>query len=183
MTDPTASPTDAPPTSSPATQSRPRQRLVVGGAGLGAIAVVVVIIVVVSGGSTAPSGFTNANPGQSTKVAGMNATALSQISAYKVKAQNCKANIVCLETANRKLGDQIHLYANYVGSLSQKGAAGKVVANTLNVSQVTANTLEILGDAQPTKANYDLVLHHFDLAGQIDKLTSAINSLAGAANG
>jgi hypothetical protein len=67
--------------------------------------------------------------------------------------------------------------------LSQTGGAGKVVSTALNTAQVTANTFEILGDAQPTHANYNQVLHHFDLQGQLGKLKTAINNLASALNG
>jgi hypothetical protein len=192
MTDTTTDPTPEPTSDStpathtpgaPAVVAAQRQRLIIGGAVLVVAAVVAIVLVVTSGGGTpSPSGFAKANPGQSTKVAGANATALRQIGVWKTAVQNCRFNIVCVEKADRTLGDQIHVYANYVGSLHQSGAAGKIVNNTLNTSQITANTFEILGDAQPTKANYNRVLHHFDLLGQVDKMTTAVNNLAGVVN-
>jgi hypothetical protein len=156
---------------------------VLGASVLVVIAVVVLIVVLAGGGSTPPSGFRAANPGKTTKVSGANTTALRQIDAYNSAVQNCGTNIVCVEKADRTLGDQIHVYANYIGSLSQTGGAGKVVSTALNTAQVTANTFEILGDAQPTHANYNQVLHHFDLQGQLGKLKTAINNLASALNG
>ncbi len=168
---------------SPAAGGPQRQRRLIAAAVVVVVAVVVIIVVLVSGGSTPPSGFKNANPGVSTKVAGANATALTQISAYNTQITDCTTNIGCTEQADRKLGDQLHVYANYVGTLRQTGAAGKVVSATLNTAQVTANTMEILGDAQPTKANYDKVLHNFDLQGQIGKMTAAINNLSAILNG
>jgi hypothetical protein len=192
--------TDAPPdhTSEPASDPTPathapgapavmaarRQRLIVGGAVVLVAAVVAIVLVLMSGGSSSsPSGFKTTNPGQSAKVAGKNATALSQIGVWKTAVQSCGSKITCVEKADRTLGDQLHVYANYVGSLHQVGAAGKIINNTLNTSQVTANTFEILGDAQPTQANYNQVLHHFNLNGQVDKMTTAINNLAGVVSG
>jgi hypothetical protein len=161
-----------------------RRRLIVGGAVVAVAVVVIVIVVLVSGGSTpAPSGFSAANPGQSTKASGANATALRQIDTYNNSISHCGSNIVCVEKADRTLGDAIHVYANYLGSLKQTGAAGRIVANALNTSQITANTFEILGDAQPTQANYNQVLHRFDLQGQVNKLTKAINDLAAVLTG
>jgi hypothetical protein len=145
------------------------------------VVVVVVIIVVAGGGGKAPSGFDKANPGQSSKVSTANTTVLTQVSTYETAASACHSKpkpIVCVETADRTLGDQIHVYANYIGSLKQTGRAGKVLANTLNTSQFTANTFEIIGDAQPTAANYNQVLHHFSLPNQLSKMRTAVNALA-----
>jgi hypothetical protein len=161
-----------------------RRRLIAGGAAAVLVGVVVLIVVLVSGGSNpAPSGFGAANPGQATKASGANATALRQIDIYNAAVQKCGSKVVCVEAADRKLGDAIHVYANYLGSLSQSGGAGNTVRTALNTAQVTANTFEILGDAQPTQANYNQVLGHFDLPGQVSKLTKAINDLAAALNG
>ena len=106
---------------------------------------------------------------------------LKQISTYETTASACtkkKKPIVCVEAADRKLGDQIHVYANYVGSLKQTGRAGRAIATALNTSQFTANTFEIIGDAQPTALNYIQVLHHFSLPNQLAKMRSAVNGLA-----
>ncbi len=162
----------------PSAQDRQRQqRLRIGGA-VAALIVVVVVIVVLVGGSS-PNQFDKANPGQSAKVTSANAKALCEIDTYNAAIKACGSKIACIETANRKLGDEVHLYANYVGSLKQKGSTAKTIDTALNTAQITGNTLEILGDALPTKANYDQVLHHFDLAKQISSLRTAINNLAG----
>jgi hypothetical protein len=157
--------------------------MVVGGV-LVVVAVIVVIVVLVTGGGGGgtPTGFSAANPGQSSKVTGANGKALSEISTYRAAVQGCGSQTTCIEKADRTLGDQLHLYANYVGTLKQAGGASKVVSNALNTAQVTANTFEILGDAQPTAANYRQVLHNFNVQSQLDKLTSAINALGAAAS-
>jgi hypothetical protein len=194
MTDPSATPAPVEAPASPPAHARHaapggtsdvrRHRLIAGGAVAVAIGLVVLIVILVSGGGgPAPSGFTAANPGQATKASGANATALRQIDAYNTSRQHCGSNITCIEKADRTMGDGIHVYANYLGSLSQSGAAGKIVGTALNTAQVTANTFEILGDAQPTQANYNQVLAHFNLQGQVNKLTKAINDLAGVLHG
>ncbi len=148
---------------------------------LGVIVIVVVIIILVSGGGGTPNAFDKVNPGQSSKVSSANTKVLQQIATYRSSASACHSKrqpTVCVEAADRKLGDQIHVYANYVGSLKQTGHTGKAIATALNTSQFTANTLEILGDAEPTAANYNQVLHNFNLTNQLAKQESAVNGLA-----
>ena len=51
---------------------------------------------------------------------------------------------------------------------------------TLNEAQLLANSLEILGDAQPTQANYNQVLNTFNVNSAIAQLQGDVTKLAGA---
>ena len=76
--------------------------------------------------------------------------------------------VVCLEAADHTLGDKIHTYANLLARhehASPRRAADLTAA--LNAAQTLANSLEILGDAQPTQANYDQVLNTFNVNAAI----------------
>jgi len=57
------------------------------------------------------------------------------------------------------------------------GAAASTLASARNNAQTLANSLEILGDAQPTQANYDQVLNTFDVNGALSQLRSAVTTL------
>ncbi len=52
-----------------------------------------------------------------------------------------------------------------------------------NAAQTLANSLEILGDAQPTQANYDQVRNTFDVSTALAQLRSAVTTLDGALGG
>ena len=52
-----------------------------------------------------------------------------------------------------------------------------------NPAQTLANSLEILGDAQPTQANYDQVLNTFNVNAAIGQLQSAVRKVNGALGG
>ena len=51
---------------------------------------------------------------------------------------------------------------------------------TLNEAQLLANSLEILGDAQPTRANYNQVLNTFNVNSAITQLQGDVTTLAGS---
>ena len=51
---------------------------------------------------------------------------------------------------------------------------------TRNAAQTLANSLEILGDAQPTQANYDQVLNTFNVNSAITQLQGDVTTLAGS---
>jgi hypothetical protein len=105
---------------------------------------------------------------------------LGNLTAYASKATSCKSAsspVVCLETADRTLGGQIHTYANLLAVGNGITAPQKDVLAARNQAQTLANSLEILGDAQPTQANYDQVLNNFNLNGAIAQLRSAVNKL------
>ena len=54
------------------------------------------------------------------------------------------------------------------------------LTTTLNSAQTLANSLEILGDAQPTQANYDQVLNTFNVNAAITQLQGDVTTLAGS---
>ena len=76
------------------------------------------------------------------------------------------------------LGNQVHAYANllavgkgFTAPAERRRRARATTAQTL------ANSLEILGDAQPTQTNYDQVLNTFDLNGAIAQLRGDVQKL------
>jgi hypothetical protein len=84
---------------------------------------------------------------------------------------------VCVEGADRTLGGQIHTYANLLAVGRGFTAPAGDLATARNDAQTLANSLEILGDAQPTQANYDKVLNTFDVNGTIAQLRTAVTRL------
>jgi hypothetical protein len=88
--------------------------------------------------------------------------------------------VVCLETADHKLGDAIHRYANVLATGRAFTAPRADVSTTLNEAQLLANSLEILGDAQPTQANYNQVLNTFNVNSAITQLQGDVTTLAGS---
>jgi hypothetical protein len=100
-----------------------------------------------------------------------------QMTAYQSAAQKCQtasSPVVCVEAADRTLGGQIHDYANMLAVGQGFSAPAGVLAKARNDAQTLANSLEILGDAQPTQANYDKVLNTFDVNGAIGQLRHAV---------
>jgi hypothetical protein len=103
-----------------------------------------------------------------------------QMAAYQSAAQKCQTQsspVVCVEASDRTLGGQIHTYANLLAVGHGFNAPGGVLSTARNDAQTLANSLEILGDAQPTQANYDKVLNTFDVNGSIAQLRTAITRL------
>jgi len=124
------------------------------------------------------------SPDITLKLAGV--TVLAQVGAYQSTSNRCasQANpVVCLEAADRTLGGQIHTYANVlaVGHGFTPPPADLTAAR--NKAQTLANSLEILGDAQPTQANYDQVRNTFDVSTAIGQLQSAVRKVDGALGG
>jgi len=124
------------------------------------------------------------SPDITLKLAGV--TLLAQVGAYQLTSNRCasQANpVVCLEAADRTLGGQIHTYANVlaVGHGFTPPPADLTAAR--NKAQTLANSLEILGDAQPTQANYDQVRNTFDVNTAIGQLQSAVRKVDGALGG
>ncbi len=113
-------------------------------------------------------------------------TLLDHMTTYESKVKSCQSAsspVVCLEAADRTLGGQMHTYANLLAV--GKGLTGPQsdVLATRNDAQTLANSLEILGDAQPTQSNYNQVLNSFNLNGAIAELRSAVNKLNAAIGG
>ena len=88
--------------------------------------------------------------------------------------------VVCLEAADHKLGNAIHVYANVLATRHGFTAPQADQTTTLNEAQLLANSLEILGDAQPTQANYDQVLNTFNVNSAIGQLRSDVTRLGDA---
>ena len=88
--------------------------------------------------------------------------------------------VVCLEAADHTLGDKIHAYANVLARHEPFTAPQAAVSAALNSAQTLANSLEILGDAQPTQANYNQVLNTFDINAAVTALQGDVSTLAGS---
>jgi hypothetical protein len=104
-------------------------------------------------------------------------TLLSNLTTYLSKANACKSQsspVVCLEAADRALGGQIHDYANKLAGGGSFGAKAADVTAARNSAQLLANSMEILGDAQPSQANYNQVLNTFDVSSAISSLQKAV---------
>jgi hypothetical protein len=107
-------------------------------------------------------------------------TLLSDLTTYLSKADACKSQsspVVCLEGADRALGGQIHDYANKLASGGSFGAKAADVTAARNSAQLLANSMEILGDAQPSQANYDQVLNTFNVNDAITSLQKAVGKV------
>lgn len=85
--------------------------------------------------------------------------------------------VVCLETADKSLGDKVHSYANLLARHEPITASKANVSAALNSAQTLANSLEILGDAQPTQANYDQVLNTYNINSAITTLQGQVATL------
>lgn len=105
---------------------------------------------------------------------------LTQIDAYGRTVTHCPTQpmpVVCIEAADRALGGQIHTYANLLAVGKGFTAPASDLTAARNSAQTLANSLEILGDAQPTQSNYNQVLNTFDLNGALGQLKSAVATL------
>jgi hypothetical protein len=128
-------------------------------------------------GSTTP---TTASPDASLKEA--DATVQTAMTAYLAQVGGCakqSSPVVCLESADLKLGDAIHTYANVLAKGHAFTAPRADQTTALNEAQLLANSLEILGDAQPTQANYNQVLNTFNVNSAITQLQDDVTTLGG----
>jgi len=106
-------------------------------------------------------------------------TVLAQMASYQLAAHRCASqpnSVVCLEAADRMLGGQIHTYANVLAVGHGFTTPPADLSNARNQAQTLANSLEILGDAQPTQANYNQVLNTFNVGAAISRLQSAVRT-------
>jgi hypothetical protein len=135
-------------------------------------------------GSSSPGSSSPGSSGSSnSSLQGADAKLLTNISDYGAKASSCKSAsnaVVCLETADVDLGNQVHTYANLLAVGKGFTAPQSDVLAARNDAQTLANSLEILGDAQPTQSNYNQVLNTYDLNGAIGALRRAVSTLNGA---
>jgi hypothetical protein len=146
------------------------------------LAVVPVIMASCSSGGGSGSGGSAGSGSASSNASVQRAGTLvqHQMAAYQAAAPKCQSEqspVVCVEAADRTLGGQIHTYANLLAVGRGFTAPAGVVATARNDAQTLANSLEILGDAQPTQANYDKVLNNFDVNGTIAQLHTAVTRL------
>lgn len=133
-----------------------------------------------SPGSGASSGPANSNLQRA------GAAVLNNISKYQLKTISCSSAsvpVVCLESADRTLGNQVHTYANLLAVGHGFTAPQSDIVTTRNSAQTLANSLEILGDAQPTQANYNQVLNTFDMNGALAQLRRDVQKLDSALGG
>jgi len=146
-----------------------------------ALLVLPLVLAACSSGS-GPSG--SASPNSSLQSDG--AKVLAQMKAYASKAASCKSAsspVVCLEHADLTLGNQIHDYANMLAVGKGFNAPQNDIVSARNSAQTLANSLEILGDAQPTQANYNQVLNTFNLNAAIAQLRTEVQKLDRALGG
>jgi len=135
-------------------------------------------------GSGTGSSARSVSPDITLRLAGV--TVLAQVGAYQLTSNRCasQANpVACLEAADRKLGGQIHTYANVLAVGHGFTPPQADLTDARNQAQTLANSLEILGDAQPTQANYDQVRNTFDVNTAIGQLQSAVRKVDGALGG
>jgi hypothetical protein len=105
---------------------------------------------------------------------------------YLATASACQGEsdaVVCLEAADRTLGGQVHTYANVLAVGHGFSAPAADLTAARNAAQALANSLEILGDAQPTQANYDQVRNTFNVNTAIAQLQRAVQKVDGALSG
>ena len=142
------------------------------------------LVLVLAGCSSGGSGSgatTTTSPDASLK--GADVTVQSAMKTYLTEVGGCAKQsipVVCLEAADHKLGDAIHRYANVLATGHAFTAPLADQTTTLNEAQLLANSLEILGEAQPTQANYDQVLNNFNVNSAITKLQGDVTTLAGS---
>jgi hypothetical protein len=130
--------------------------------------------------ATTSSGGTIASSNAQLKSAGT--TMLAQLTKYNAQATACQTQstpVVCVEAADRTLGGQIHTYANLLAVGHGFSAPSGDLNAARNAAQILANSLEILGDAQPTQANYNQVLNTFNLSAALSQLRTTITTLSG----
>jgi hypothetical protein len=133
-----------------------------------------------SGGSTT-AGTTPQQADAALKSAGKSVQSAMQL--YLTAVGGCAQKtspVVCLEAADHTLGDKIHAYANLLARHEPFTAPQAAVSTALNSAQTLANSLEILGDAQPTQANYNQVLNTFNIDAAITALQGDVSTLAGS---
>jgi hypothetical protein len=129
-------------------------------------------------------GDASASPDSSLQKAG--SALLADLRTYQAQATKCKTEsnpVVCLESADRTLGGQIHDYANLLVTGHGYSAPQADVLDARNAAQTLANSMEILGDAQPTQSNYNQVLNTFNVGSAITQLQRAATKLNRAAGG
>ena len=114
------------------------------------------------------------------------AKVVAQMATYTATSAACKSApspVVCVEHADVTLGNQVHAYANMLAVGKGFSAPQGEIVSARNSAQTLANSLEILGDAQPTQSNYNQVLNTFNLNGAIAQLRGDVQKLDRALGG
>jgi hypothetical protein len=142
------------------------------------VALVIVVPALAACGSGAGSGSSSASP--DARLASASTTVQKNITAYVAAAPRCtRASnpVECVEKEDLTLGGQVHAYANVLAVGHGFSAPAADLSAARNAAQLLANSLEILGDAQPTQANYDQVLNTFNVSTALSSLKSAVAKL------
>ena len=132
------------------------------------------LVLAACGSGPSSGGGTSTSADASLQKAG--STLLANLRTYRAQAAQCKTAsnpVVCLEAADRTLGGQIHDYANLLAVGHGFHAPQTDLLDARNAAQTLANSMEILGDAQPTQSNYDQVLNTFNVDAAIARLQRA----------
>jgi hypothetical protein len=149
----------------------------------GLVIVVVILLIVLLRGHATPNDPVAALPRDPTldaTIAKADRTALTQVSHYDTATRSCHSAThpaACEEKADRTLGDQIHAYANLVGSEDAPGIAATDVNGARNAAQSSANRLENIGDAAQTSAAYTKTARAIHLSNSLAALEAAIGQL------
>ncbi len=128
-------------------------------------------------GTGSGSGSASGTASGDAALQGAGAKVIAQLSQYRATVPACLREakpVVCVEAADRALGADVHAYANVLAVGHGFSAPGGVLTAARNAAQTLANSLEILGDAQPTQANYDQVRNTFDVDAAITALRQAV---------
>ena len=138
-------------------------------------------LVVALAGCSSGGGGSGSAPSPNSSLESAGSTVRSAMTSYRHGVSGCAKQtspVVCLEATDRKLGNAIHTYANVLAVGHGFTAPQTELSATRDAAQTLANSLEILGDAQPTQANYDQVLNTFDVNAAITSLQSQVRKLA-----
>jgi hypothetical protein len=147
---------------------------------LGLAALAIAVPLLAACGSSAGSGSRSASESPDARLKSAGATVQMHMAQYVSAVQGCKtaaSSVVCLEKADRTLGGQVHDYANVLAVGHGFSAPATTLSTARNAAQTLANSLEILGDAEPTQANYDQVLNTFNVSNAISSLQKAVTTV------
>ncbi|HVT42695.1 MAG TPA: hypothetical protein VHD39_06895 [Acidimicrobiales bacterium] len=136
------------------------------------------LLLAACGSGSGPGGGSSGDAAASLQSASANVqTAMRQYQATVAGCKRAAKPVVCLESADRTLGGKIHDFANVLAVGRGFDAPAATLTAARNAAQTLANSLEILGDAEPTQANYDQVLNNFNVASAIAQLQRAVHKL------
>ena len=143
------------------------------------------LMVVLAGCGSSGGGGSGSGPAESPEASLKSAdgTVRSAMQSYLTDSAGCakqSSPVVCLETADKTLGNKIHVYANVLAVGHGFPVPAADLTTTRDAAQTLANSLEILGDAEPTQANYNQVLNTFNVTSAIAELQGDVTTLGGS---